>query len=189
MRNRRDIFILVGLFVALILFVAFGPARQAPVESNRPTTHSSGEGGALALYEWLRALGYDARRLEYRPFELSDDDHALVMLSPSEPVSREDARAALAWVERGGTLILADDTSSFGAPNALLDELDVGLEVYSTTMTIERAAPLQPALNQPPVGAAQVEAVRYLAPRRTDYAPLLGTADALLVIGIRPGGG
>ena len=50
MRNRRDIFILVGLFVALILFVAFGPARQAPVESNRPTTHSSGEGGALALY-------------------------------------------------------------------------------------------------------------------------------------------
>jgi hypothetical protein len=188
-RNRRDIFILAGLFAALILFVALGPARQQPAPVERPTTRSSANAGALALYEWLGALGYDARRLEYRAFELAEEDAALFILSPSEPVSAEEARTVLEWVERGGTLIMADDTSAFGASNALLEALEVDVEVYSATTTVDRAAPLQPALDQPPVGAADVRAGRYLAPRRDDYAPLLGTSDALLVAGIRHGRG
>jgi hypothetical protein len=143
----------------------------------------------LALYEWARAMGYDAQRLEYRDFALAEEDSALVLLSPSAPVSRAEARKTLAWVARGGTLILADDTSAFGARNALLDELLVDVEVYSSTTTIERAAPLQPALDRPPVGEADVRATRYLVPRRDDLAPLLGAPDALLVAGMRHGQG
>jgi hypothetical protein len=189
MTNRRDIVILAGLLAALVLFVAFGPSSRPPAEPDRPTTHSGEPAGALALYEWLRAAGYDARRLEYREFALMDEDHALVLLSPSEPVSRADATATLEWVARGGTLILADDTSAFGARNALLDELDVAVEVYSSTLTIDEAAPLQPALDQPPVGTAAVHAERVLVPARDDLAPLLGTPDALLVAGLRYGQG
>ncbi|HEX9374215.1 MAG TPA: DUF4350 domain-containing protein, partial [Roseiflexaceae bacterium] len=66
MKNRRDILIIVGLFAALILFIALGPARQQrasdPIEA---TTHSSEPEGALALYNWTGAIGYDGRRLEY----------------------------------------------------------------------------------------------------------------------------
>src|SRR5690349_803704 len=103
MKNRRDIFILAGLFLALILFVAFGPGRRPEQDGpSGPTTHSSEDDGALALYNWARAMGYDARRLEYRPFALDAADAALVILNPSREVKRAEARAALAWVERGG---------------------------------------------------------------------------------------
>jgi hypothetical protein len=189
MTNRRDIAILAGLLAALLLFVVFGPTSRPPSEPDRPTTHSAEPAGTLALYDWLRATGYDARRLEYQEFALTEQDHALILLSPSEPVSRADATATLEWVARGGTLILADDTSAFGARNALLDELDVAVEVLSSTLTIDQAAPLQPALDQPPVGTAAVHAERVLVPARDDLAPLLGTPNALLVAGLRYGQG
>jgi hypothetical protein len=182
--------ILAGLFGALVVFVAFGPGRQAVPEPSIPTTYSSGPGGALAFYQWARSIGFDAQRLEYRPFALADTDNALVMLSPSEPVSRAHARTALAWVERGGTLILADDTSAvFGPANTLLDELRFEVAVLTATATLESAAPLQPALTSPLVTGAPVAARRFLIPQRDDYAPLLGSKEALIVAGVRHGQG
>lgn len=191
MKNRRDLLIIIGLFLALILFVALGPRRQQTQAGvDAPTTYSDQDAGALALYRWIGALGYDARRLEYRPFELGEEDAALVMLNPSEPVTRPQARDTLAWVERGGTLILADDTPAlFGAPNALLTELKVEVAVYSDTATIVQADPDQPALDQPPMGVADVRAGRVLVPRRDDYVTLVGAPDAILVAGIKLGRG
>ncbi len=190
MKNRRDLFIILGLFLALILFVALGPGRQEAGDPNIPTTHSSAEGGALALYNWARAMGYDGQRLEYRPFELEEEDAALVILNPSEPINRAQTREALDWVERGGTLIFADDTTIFaGAPNALLDELDVGIAVYSTTAEIERAAPSQPVLDQPPTGEALLRTGRILVPRREDYVKISGPSGAIVIAGIKHGRG
>lgn len=189
--KRKDLLIIAGLFLALILFVALGPGRrQQSSAPATPTTHSSAPEGALALYNWSRAMAYDGRRLEYRPFALDEQDAALVILDPSEPIDRGEARRTLRWVEGGGTLILADDSPIvFGAPNALFDELKVGLGVYSTTTTIERAAPAQPALDQPPTGQALVRTGRQLLPRRDDYVKLLGPADAVVVAGIKHGRG
>jgi hypothetical protein len=191
LKNRRDIFIIAGLFLALILFVALGPGRQQqPSDPEAATTHSSAEGGALALYAWTRAMGYDARRLEYRPFALAEDDAALVILNPSEAINRAQAREALDWVEGGGTLILADDSSIvFGAPNALFDELHVDLAVYSSTLVIDRAAPAQPVLDQPPPGKVLVQTGRVLVPRRSDYVKLLGPPDGVVLAGIKHGRG
>ena len=191
MKNRRDILIIAGLFLALILFVALGPGRQRqPEDSDVPTTHSSTPEGAQALYTWARAMGYDAQRLEYRTFALDAEDSALVILNPSEPINRTQARETISWVEEGGTLIFADDSPIvFGAANALLDELDVDLAVYSTTTTIDRAAPAQPALDQPPPGEVLVRTGRVLVPRREDYVKLLGPADAVVLAGIKQGRG
>lgn len=189
MGGRRDIAIIGGLFAALALFIAFGPGSSQPQAESRPTTHSSGDAGALALYEWARAMGYDAQRLEYRAFELTDEDRALVVLSPSEAVTRQEAEHTLEWVARGGTLILADDSSAFGRRNALLDQLEVDVRVLTDTATVERAPSLQPALSSPALGGAPLQAVRYLETRRDDIAPLLGTREALLVGGLRYGRG
>src|SRR5262249_28305722 len=125
MKNRLDILIIAGLFLTLILFVAFGPGRRPQTAGpSGPTTYSSDEDGALALYNWTRALGYDARRLEYRAFALDEQDTALVILNPNERIDRAQSRAVLDWVDRGGTLIFADDSSAlFGPANALLEDL------------------------------------------------------------------
>jgi hypothetical protein len=191
LKNRRDIFIIAGLFAALLLFVALGPGRRPEQDQPAgPTTHSSELDGALALYNWAHEMGYDTRRLEYRAFALDDGDAALVILNPSREVKRAEARAILAWVERGGTLILADDTSAlFGAGNALLDELAIDTVAYSDTALIERVAPSQPALDQPPVGVAPVAAERVLVPHADDYVTLLGRRGAVIVAGIKRGAG
>jgi hypothetical protein len=191
LKNRRDIFIIIGLFAALILFIALGPGRQP--QANDPaqaTTHSSAPEGALALYSWTRDLGYDSRRLEYRAFALEESDAALIILNPQEPINRTQSRAMLDWVEQGGTLIFADDQSAiFGASNALLDDLRFETGVYSETQLIEQAAPAQPALDQPPTGTAQVQTGRVLLPHRDDYVTLVGVPDAPLVAGIKHGNG
>ena len=191
MKNRRDILIIVGLFAALILFIAFGPARRPPA-STLPdaTTHSSAPEGAQALYTWARALGYDARRLEYRDFSLDEDDAALLILNPNEAISRTHARQVRDWLERGGTLVMALDRNAlFGLQNALLDELQFDTAVYTGTATIAEAAPAQPALDQPPLQRARVQASRVLVPLRDDYVALLGEPGALVVAGIKVGSG
>jgi hypothetical protein len=191
LKNRRDILIIVGLFLALILFIALGPGRQAQ-PSNPPdaTTHSSAPEGVLALYDWTRGLGYDSRRLEYRAFALEERDAALVILNPEQPINRTQSREILDWVGQGGTLIFADDrTAIFGASNALLDDLKFATRVYSSTQLIQQAAPAQPALDQPPTGTATVQTGRMLVPSRDDYVTLLGVPDAVLMAGIKHGNG
>ncbi len=191
MKNRRDMLIIAGLFLALILFIALGPGRQQPpVEPEAPTTHSSADGGALALYTWTRAMGYDGRRLEYRPFALGEDDAALVILNPSEPIRPSEAQATLAWVARGGTLIFADDTPAFfNVSGALLNELKIELAAYTTTLEIERAAPAQPVLDQPPFEEVLVRSGRVIVPHRDDYVKLVGPSDAIVVAGMAHGRG
>ena len=57
MKNRRDILIIIGLFAALILFIALGPGRQPQAsDPAQATTHSSAPEGALALLVPLLAL-------------------------------------------------------------------------------------------------------------------------------------
>jgi hypothetical protein len=191
LKNRRDILIIVGLFIALILFIVLGPGRQPqPSDPARATTHSSAPEGALALYTWARAIGYDARRLEYRDFALDERDAALVILNPNQPINRAQSRVVLDWVAAGGTLVLADDGGGFFGPqNALLDDLRFDTAVYSSTQVIRQAAPAQPALDQPPTGRALLQTGRVLVPLRDDYVKLMGPPDAVVVAGVKVGGG
>lgn len=196
MKNRRDILILIGLFAALIVFLAVSSRLRPPdVDPSFPTTHSREPSGAQALYRWLGELGYTPRRLEYRTFALDEADSALVILNPSEAITSEQADEILGWVERGGTLILADDSSvSFGARNALLEKLSVSFEVYTTTTVfeqpIQQIRPRQPLFTQPPLAEARANTGRLIAaPDRADLVVLAGTADAPVVAGIAQGRG
>lgn len=190
MRRLRDLLLIAALFGVLIAFVVVGPGRSPSLAPDTPTTYSSEPAGSLALYEWTRAMGYDARRLEYRPFELTDEDDVLVMLNPSEAISREHARRILTWVERGGTLIFAEDTPAvLNISDALLEALQMRMTVITGTQVIERVPALQPVFDQPPVHALTVRTRRMLAPLRNDYAPLFGVPGQILIAGVRIGQG
>jgi hypothetical protein len=198
MTNRREVIILIVLFLGLVAFVLLGPA-QAPQEptSSAPTTHSSAEGGALALLRWTRDLGYDARRLEFQEFALTEQADALVILSPAEPIELAQAREILDWVEAGGTLILADDRTRLFAPaNELLAELDIRIARYDEGGSIERATALQPALNMPPLREIAPQTRYVLSIERADTAPLFGVHDSVsgelegtVLLGLRRGTG
>jgi hypothetical protein len=190
MMQLRDLLLIATLFGVLIAFVVVSPGRAPSLAPDTPTTYSSAPTGALALYEWTRAMGYDARRLEYRPFELTDDDAVLVMLNPSAAISKDHARHIRTWVERGGTLIFAEDAPAlFGLSDALLDELQMRMTVITGTQMIERAPALQPVFDQPPVRELNARPQRALAPQRNDYASLFGATDQILIAGVRIGQG
>ena len=191
MKNRRDLIILAGLFLALILFVVVGPRmRPRQTDPDIPTSRSSADTGALALYNWLGQIGYDVRRLEYRPFDLDEGDAALVVLNPTTAINQAHIDTILGWVERGGTLILADDTAiAFSASDELLDQIDVYRDVYSGTLTIDRAFPAQPVLDQPPAGELVLNTRRVLVPLTESYVKLAGPRDADVLIGMKRGQG
>lgn len=191
MQNRRDLIILAGLFLALILFVILGPrARPDQTGPDIPSSRSNAPTGALALYTWLGQIGYDARRLEYRAFELDERDAALIVLNPIETINQAHIDTLLAWVDGGGTLILADDSAiAFSASHELLDQLAVDRQVYTNTQTIERAPPAQPVLDQPPTGELVLKTGRVLVPQVDSYVKLAGPRDAAVVIGMKRGQG
>lgn len=198
MKQRRDVLILIALFLALVIFTILGPGQaedDAPIPN--PTTHSSAPGGALALLRWTQALGYDARRLEYRAFELDEQTRALFILGPVVTINRTEAMIVLDWVAAGGTLILAEDTPRvFGGGNALLRELDIELRAYAgdadggvLSEAIETAPVLQPALSDPPLREVQARTSLIIETERDDVAALVGVPDGPVLVGLRHGQG
>jgi hypothetical protein len=190
LKNKRDLLIIGGLFLILLLFVIYGPGRTPPPQPSIPTSHSTSANGAQALYRWVRDLGYDARRLEYRQFELSEDDAALLILNPTEQITLNQIDEILDWVEQGGVLIFADDTLSFfGQSNQLVQELNFRTQVYSSTAQLEFVQAMQPVLDQPPVSQVQARTDVTLLADHDGYVELLGNDDALVMVGISRGRG
>lgn len=191
MKQRLDLIILLVVFLGLIGFIAYGPRlRSQPSDPGLPTTRSTQPEGAAALFRWVGALGYTASRLEYRDFEPTENDAALVILNPSEAFTPQEASNTLGWVERGGTLILADDSDNlFGGSSLLFDELQIERDVYTTTadLTLDKAIVAQPSLSQPPPQDVQVQTAYVLKPRRDDVVELVLAEGQPVVIGMQIG--
>ncbi len=194
MKQRRDLFLLLALMAALVLFTIIGPAgNDDDALSAAPTTRSSGPDGALALLRWLEAQGYDARRLEFQDFTVEPATDVFFMLGPREPVTDAHAAMVLDWVDQGGTLIYASERL-FG-PDPLLNELDIDLRPFEDDQnealfdSIEWAPVLQPVFDAPPLQAALVRTDRVLESERADVVPLLGRDTAYVLMGVQHGAG
>jgi hypothetical protein len=177
----------------LVIFTLLGPARSGDDEGfgRQLTTHSSEAGGALALLRWVRAMGYDAQRLEYREFALDASTDALLILNPSEPIDRTDAGEVLRWVEDGGVLILVDDRPQlFAIRNELFDSLEVDVvTIEDDADELEQVDVLQPVFNTPPLSEVSARTSRVLETTREDVVPLLGTDDATVLLELQRGDG
>lgn len=174
MKQRRDIIILVVLFIILVLFTVFGPGQSdEDTFSSKPTTHSSAPKGTLAFYQWTQKMGFNAQRLEYRPFEIDDDTATLVLLNPMESVTLGQTEDLLTWINDGGTLILVESRPAFlSSNNTILDELEIA--VVGLEERIHRAPVVQPILSQPPIHDIVAETGYGLQFTRQDVAHLVG---------------
>ncbi len=189
MHRRRDILILVGLFVVLVLFTILGPG-QAEEESDAgvTTTYSSGTTGVLALLRWAQDMGYDGQRLAFTDFAIDPATEALFIINPTEPINRTQAGEVLSWVEDGGTLILVEDRSGWQTTqNQLLQTLE--LDIVTQDAAIERASVLQPVFTTPPISAFTANTRRVVEFEHEYVAPLAGTDDAPVLVGLRVGEG
>lgn len=194
---RRDLFLILGLFALLAVYVILGPARASnETPSLRPTTHASSPGGALAMLRWAEYLGYGVERLEYQEFRVDPSAGALIILAPSRSFNRTQANTVLDWVAAGGMLILVEEQAGFATPTA---ELLRGLELTLHTATsndgadtlgmIQQAPVIQPVFTDPPVQSVQVHTDVVITTDRTDVAPLVGTTNRPLIVGVPHGAG
>lgn len=174
MHQRRDIIILIVLFIALVVFTILGPGQSRDDSfSSKPTTHSSTPGGTLALLRWTRDLGYESHRLEYTEFGLEDRDDALVIINPTESFNRTQTDYVLDWVAQGGTLILVESRSSLFAGSKILLH-DLNLTINAADDTIVEAEVLQPVLSSPPIQTITAQTNYVINPERDDVAYLAG---------------
>lgn len=198
MKQRRDLIILLGLFVMLVVFTILGPGRSRDESwSGRPTTHSSQAGGTMALLRWMRSLGYDARQLQYTEFALDRQTSALFILNPSIAITPAEADIVLAWVEQGGTLILGDDRAPFfRAANTLLRELQLQIQLYeggdgadAASGRIHQAPVLQPVFHTPPVQMITARTTQVVVADDAQVVPLVGVSDGAVLVGLKRGQG
>lgn len=187
---RRELLALVALFAALVAFIAFGPLQSDEGQGGSPTTYASADAGALALYQWLDAIGYDAQRLEYSDFALAPSDDLLFVLAPAQTYRAEEADALLAWVEAGGTLVLADDRpGQFSDARTILRALDLRIERLDEG-AIGAAPILQPAIGEPPAVRLLANTRAVVRGERGDLAILAGTPNGeAVLVGLQRGEG
>lgn len=187
MKQRRDIFILVGLFVLMFILISLLPNDGDGALSRIPTSHSTNPYGTQALLLWMQELGYDVERLEYRAFELDSDDMALFIFDPSASFSLDEIEQLLEWVSNGGILVLTASNSSplTSSPiDQLLEEFEITTSGPSTNqIEIERAPVNQPFFDLPPVQEVEVRTTRRLEIERSEYAQLLGSPQDPIMIG------
>jgi len=111
MKFSRDSLLGLGLIVVLLIVAVFAAVAQ-PREERLPalSTRSNDPDGARALALWLRALEYAVDTSVSASFGVPSESEGglIMMLEPSEPVSRADLRKLESTLEdTGGTLLIA----------------------------------------------------------------------------------
>lgn len=186
---RRDLVILVVLFLALAGLVGLAP-RGDDQQAGGASSFASREGGALALFRWLEGLGYRVERLAYREFAPAPEADLLVVLAPSERYSREAAEAVRAWVEAGGTLLVAEPRpNAFAGAVPLLEAFGLTVGPPPEDQALSQAPVLQPALGDPPARQLATRTTAIITSERADLALLAGSQAAPVLVGLQYGAG
>lgn len=193
-RSNRDVLLLIGLFVALVLSVALGYLLTPHEDAEVPlSVHTTGPSGAQALQLWLSDLGYRTSNIEYRSsFSIPQEARLLFLMVPAVEVTTGDSDAIENWVKAGGTLILVDSASGFANPalNLLKSRLNVRNTFGSAADSFK---PSQPLLVRPPFDTVSATVRSTIVMTRSDYVdyllPTNYTSNNVTLVGFRIGKG
>lgn len=148
--TRNALIFLLGLLVTSVLAAWFlGRYERAERELALPPRGEAAYNPLYALRQTLRADGVRAesrQRLDLAAMRLQPRDSVLLFGDP-RALSKPDSDALLAWVERGGHLILrtpAADEDDDTAKLPIFDALDVALENGKPAHCLKLAIPGQP---------------------------------------------
>jgi hypothetical protein len=107
-KDRRLLFICMGVVVLLAAATAFFSRNQNNDDNPVPGSYLTGRHGARAAYEMLQASGYNVQRWEEPLGDLARQTDATTVVILAEPIfsSPQDAKAVRDIVERGGRVLL-----------------------------------------------------------------------------------
>lgn len=191
MRLSRDLFIFL-LFLVLLIGLAVVSAIQrsqdAPQDARQifpRSTHSAQDNGALALLMWLDSIGYRTHRIENEEFFVGDGTDALFIFNPITVFDDSQVNNIVQWVERGNTLIVAEEFSI--GNERLLRRLQVRLNSLGTRVTgATLEQPVQGGLHGAKVN---LDTGHALALDRNDYVTYLSAENVPLLVSFPQGKG
>ncbi|MEO7192018.1 MAG: DUF4350 domain-containing protein [Vicinamibacterales bacterium] len=101
--DRRPVLAGAAVFLAVVVAgVLLAPASDADV----PTSYSAASNGTKAAFLLLDTLGYQTRRWEQPPNELTDPHATTLIVADPVPVEQGERDAILRFVDAGGRLIV-----------------------------------------------------------------------------------
>lgn len=170
MPKSRDSWLAIGLFafMALITIVAAVQQVRSQIVDPPLSSFSTQADGALGLFRWLDEIGFSVSDTVDSTFAIPENSDLVFILEPVETITEPEWVLIDAWVEGGGTLIVAgrslSSSSAYVHYDVVLRSLFVdGTPVVNTPLTT------QPIVLDLPT----IEGLRYLDTSRTDLVPLV----------------
>lgn len=181
----RDTWLALGL-IALLTLVTIAAAIQQTRSERMPalSSLSSGPNGSRALWLWLDELGYEVAQEVASTFDPPAGAGLILLLEPLPGITADEWRRLDAWVEEGGTLILAGET--FGMREAVTH---YKFQLAYLMAPVSGLAPQTPLLVSPPGAAADLQAQAYLVTERFDYVTHLASEDKPVIVSFEQGQG
>ncbi len=110
-RLSRDSWLAIGLLVVLLLVTIAAAIYQAQGQENDlpMDSSSSAPNGTRALRLWLDELGYPISNEAGSTFHLAEETGLILVLEPFTGITTDEWETIDAWIEEGGTLVLAGE--------------------------------------------------------------------------------
>jgi hypothetical protein len=183
-RKRVDFWLALGLFLLLLVMTSLAAVQQTRNALSPPLSSlSAAPDGARALRLWLAELGYSVDDTPLDRFLPPPQAALIFMLEPFTGVTEQEWAALDAWVEAGGTLVLAGN--QFGSQAALRH---YGFRL--TWLNAESLTAPTPLLARPPLPAeVAVSTTAALHPERDDYVIHLAAGNQPALVSFAQGDG
>lgn len=182
MKLSRDAWLGLGVMALLVLVTISVTLQQdsAPVIPYLST--SSDPSGTRALKLWVEDLGYKTVETSDTAFLPPADVKIIFIIQPITRITENDWKLLDHWVEAGGLLILAGDSSSMDA--------SLGHDNFALDFLTSQAKQLDittPLLNSPTLTSAPFIADFSLYTERSDFVTLLASKGKPVVASLEQG--
>jgi len=185
-RLSRDAWLAIGLFGVLGIITVAAAVNQAQAQKAPPlSSDSSDSDGGRALRLWLDRIGFTTNQAVSSDFGVPANTTLLLMLEPFPDLTTSDLTILDAWVENGGTLVLAGEN-----PGMQLAAQHYGFRL----MPLQKEAKglsLQTALFTSPVLSDKVtfDTIAYLDTDRSDFVTHLAVDSHPVLVSFQKGQG
>jgi len=187
-RLSRDSWLAIGLFLSLVLVTIVAAIAQTKEQETAPplASFSSAPNGARALWQWLDTLGYSVSDELATTFRPPQDAGVILLLEPTTGVSAKEWETIDAWVEEGGTLVMAGEQRG-----TLFAVRHYDFEMtYLTTDKAPALTAQTPLLASPPLtGTVNARTRAYLTTDRDDFVTHLAVKAGPVTVSFGLGAG
>jgi hypothetical protein len=170
------ILVLIALFVIGTLLIFKVPTRT------RGSVYNEGATGVSLFAGWLNGRGYQVGTLDSENERVASGDAVLFILAPRSGFARNDLWWLDGWVQRGGTLVIAQESRQ---PSDLTGQFGVG--IGRLLRPVSESSLRLPTLNWPFVGQAKIEARHYVSNACGEFPVHMGSCPRPLLVGIGRG--